>query len=96
VSEESKGNLHHNKNFLRAEDGDIFFIGFGYDITNLKRLRMPNNVSGRNIQGTCFGLKRREIETVRTNFQNAFGISLSLAAEYSDAYLFLREFANIR
>jgi hypothetical protein len=73
----------------------IYFIGFGYDITNLKRLKMPPQ-NGRDIQGTGFGLKRRELEAVQHNFQEAFGINFSISPEHIDAYRFHREFAIFR
>jgi hypothetical protein len=62
----------------------IYFMGFGYNETNITRLQIPK---GKNIVGTTFGLESGEIRSILKLFKE-YGINAKVAHE--DAFDFLR------
>lgn len=53
----------------------VIFLGFGYDDTNLRRLKLENLTEGHRIYGSCYGFTTREIEELKRKFPKgiAFG-----------------------
>ena len=55
----------------------IIFLGFGYNQTNLNRLKIKD-CFGKDIQGTCHGLPPAEISEVEKYFANGKHIAITL------------------
>lgn len=73
---------------LLANAINIYFLGFGYDETNLNRLNILRNVKGgASIYGTAYGLQRAELEAIRKYFESK---GILLGNETMDALAVLR------
>lgn len=70
----------------------VFFLGFGYDATNLERLRVKSIPATTELNGTAFGMPAPEISALQT----AFGRGILLGNAHQDAKMFLREIAPLR
>lgn len=64
----------------------IYFVGFGYDEENIKRLQIP---TGKHITGSTYGLESGEIRKIQRFFEGQ-NIRAKLADNNEDAYLFMR------
>lgn len=79
---------------LLAQPAMIFFLGFGYHPTNIRRLRMAQILksTGVQAQGSAMGMEDAEIFSA----QNLFGDhKLNLPDNASDSLLFLRKYAKL-
>jgi hypothetical protein len=99
--------IDNNPQFLQAADSlreanEIYFIGFGYDLNNLKRLPIesknpPNSPSERqemsrpslNVFGTAYDLAPTRRAQVEDYFRNK-GFKISLGEGNKGAYQYLR------
>jgi hypothetical protein len=72
----------------------IYFIGFGYHPTNLKRLDLLGQIQGRpgvTVAGSAYGMMKAEIDRAET----ALKIGSSILKPGAHALRFLREFAPL-
>lgn len=58
---------------LISKARDVHFLGFGYHKTNIERLNLPN-YDDLKYHGTCYGLERAEIKTVRKFFPSQINL----------------------
>lgn len=74
------------------EANRIYFLGFGYDITNLELLGIPDNLSAnQKIFGTALGLYREEIAFVKSIFSKNVRLG-GIVIENSNCIELLRKF----
>ena len=76
----------------------IYFIGFGYDETNLRRLKIRDCMKGKTIKGTALGIKRSRRSEI-TNFfdlgeRDACGGVMGSYIELADEKTGIMEFLN--
>ncbi|SRR6266481_751023 len=81
ISEKKEAELHKDIDFSRAWElingaEKICFLGFGYNQTNVQRLKINNLGEPRRIYGTAMGLAESEKKSVRVAFR---GITLEAA-----------------
>ena len=76
------------KNLLHQAER-IYFMGFGYDPTNVARLNIRNLEAGRSA-GSCLGIEGVEIE----NTKAVTGGKISFANPYHGCYVFLRQYCS--
>jgi hypothetical protein len=73
---------------LLGEAKRVCFLGFGYDLTNLRRLLQPSDVlRGKWVVGSAFGLTSTEKEFIRKHVE----CDLQLRAAHEDCLATLRE-----
>jgi hypothetical protein len=73
---------------LLSEAKRVCFLGFGYDLTNLRRLLQPSDVLlGKLVVGSAFGLTSTEKEFIRKHVEG----DLQLRAAHEDCLATLRE-----
>lgn len=75
-------NVNEDELFIQAhslleEARKIYFLGFGYNETNMKRLSFP---SGKIVGGSAYKLQMAEMESIEKIF-NSYGYARSLAAD---------------
>lgn len=79
-----------NAQDLLSKATRVYFLGFGYDKTNISRLRLPK---GKSMCGTAYMLEQAETNTIRTNF-NSLGINLKMREKDVDSLMFLRKYVD--
>ena len=67
----------------------IYFLGFGYNETNVKRLSIPR---GKFLQGTSYNLENAEIQDVNRIFQPYGYNNILVGDKNKDSLLFIRSF----
>lgn len=83
---------------LLSEAEQVWFLGFGYDNTNLVRLRLPEIIqNGTTVLGTTFRLRMGEvIRNVSTPFKGKFNFDeYKLKKSDLDSLEYLKEYAQL-
>ena len=87
---ESEAFLYARATLYNAEQ--IVFLGFGYDQTNLERLKVRSIPVGAHIYGTAFGLSDIERASVEARFDRR----ITLGEREDDAHAFMRETVQLQ
>lgn len=64
----------------------VYFLGFGYNRINLKRLNVNSWVTANIVGGSTYGFVENEVAEI----SDAFGVSVELDDKHSDVLMFLR------
>jgi hypothetical protein len=76
---------------LLAQATQIVFLGFGYDRTNLSRLRIDFERIDKDISGSCLGFTHNEREQLRSDCSR----KITLGEVTQDALMFLRNHVSL-